>query len=477
KKLGLDMEGAAAELKSAVELDPTNADILDGAEQFFTEKNDSDGLDKLWSAQLRVLDREDSKARLKLLERLAQLRRYERRDLSGAVEALEAMTAIDADALKPREDAARLYTELGLAREAVAAWRGVLDRDPLAAEAWRGIFLRFAATRQGDEAFAVASTMAALDLAEEDIARAVRTIRPPFPRWPIPPKDPQLFRRKVAHPLERTPVRAVLDITAPRLLPLYARRLKEFGFKARDALVDKNVPTSVLLAVRTLAQLLALKEPPPLFLAELGSTDGASPPFAVLPSTDAAVIVTGDVLKGGMTPERAFALGRATSWLQPHAVMAAAVDAPTLRLILEALVASFLGPKNLERPDLEAEKLGKELLHALTSGLSSSDESALKGELLPALRDYVHARQQVQVADWRAGVGYSGDRVGFLMSTDLNAAFRAIKTTAGSAQSIGARLAIKELVLFSVSSGYLSLRKDLGLSLPELAAGPLLELG
>ena len=157
--------------------------------------------------------------------------------------------------------------------------------------------------------------------------------------------------------------------------------------------------------------------------------------------------------------------------------MAAAVEAPVLRMILEGLVASFLGQKNLERPDLEAEKVGKELSHALLSGLSSSDESALKGELLPALRDYVHARSQVQLTDWRAGVGYTGDRVGFLMSTDLNAAFKVIKATAGSTQSIGARLAIKELVLFSVSSSYLALRKDLGLALPELAASPLIELG
>src|SRR5688572_32335344 len=35
-------------------------------------------------------------------------------------------------------------------------------------------------------------------------------------------------------------------------------------------------------------------------------------------------------------------------------------------------------------------------------------------------------RSQIQVSDWRAGVGYTGDRVGFLLSTDLNAAFKVI---------------------------------------------------
>jgi tetratricopeptide (TPR) repeat protein len=477
KKHGQDLDGAAAELKAGLELDPGNAELMDAAESFFHERKDTDGLDKMWSAQLRLLDRSDVRARLKLLERLAQLRRYERRDLPAAVEALEAMTVLDPDALKPREDAARIYTELGMGREAVGAWRGVLERDPLVVEAWRGLFSRFVAMGLGDEAFAVGSTMLALDLAEDDVARLVRTLRPPFPRWPIPPKDPALFRRKAAHPLERTPIRAILDAVAPRVLPLYARGLKDFGIKRKDALADKNIPSSVLLAVRTLGQLLGLREgAPPLFVAELGSTDGQSPPFAALPSTEPGIIVTQDVLKGGMTPERAFALGRAASWLQPHAVMVGAVDGPTLRTILEGLVSAFLGNKSLERPDLEAERVGKELSHALLRGLSPSEDSALKAELMPALRDYVHARGQVQVADWRAGVGYTGDRVGFLMSSDLNASFRMIKATAGSGQSIGARLAIKELVLFSVSSSYLALRKDLGLALPESTAAPLLDL-
>jgi tetratricopeptide (TPR) repeat protein len=484
RKLDLDIEGAAAELKAALELDPLNDDVLESAEQFFQERKDTDGLDRLWSAQLRSLDRADPRARLKLLERLAQLRRYDRHDFAGAVEALEAMTSLDPDALKPREDAARLYTELGLAFEAVTAWRGVLERDPLSIEAWRGVLGRFAQAGKGDEAFAVASTMLALDIADHDVARVVRGIRPPFPRWPVPPKDPALFRKRLAHPLERSPVRSVLDVVSSRLLPLYARELKSFGLRRKDALTDKSVPPSVLLAVRTLAQLLNLKQIPPIYAGEVGiggppdaPTALAGPPFAALASMEPGIIVTSEVLKGGMTPERAFALGRAASWLQPHALMAAAVDAPTLRLILEGLVAFFLGQKDLERPDLDAEKLGKELGHILTRNRTTADESAFKSELLPALRDYVHARQQVPVADWRAGVGYSGDRVGFLMSTDLNAAFRVIKSSTGGGQSIGARLAIKELVLFSVSSSYLGMRKDLGLAIPELLATPLLDLG
>jgi hypothetical protein len=54
---------------------------------------------------------------------------------------------------------------------------------------------------------------------------------------------------------------------------------------------------------------------------------------------------------------------------------------------------------------------------------------------------------------------------------------RVIKAAGGQeGQKLGARLAIKELVLFSVSAPYLTLRRELGLALPEAAARPVLEL-
>ena len=95
--------------------------------------------------------------------------------------------------------------------------------------------------------------------------------------------------------------------------------------------------------------------------------------------------------------------------------------------------------------------------------------------LLPALRDWVVARSRLQLADWKAGVGYSGDRLGFLLAGDLPAAVKVIRAAGASAMAM--RLAIKELVLFSISQPYLHLRRELSLALPEQALAPVLDLG
>ncbi len=471
RKTGAPVDEITTHFKGAVDLEPRSTDALAAAETYYAEVKDPKGLDAVLTTLLKALPREDAAARGLVLERLAQLRRYESGDKEGAIEALEAMAALDPDATKPREDAARLYTDLGKWREAAAAWRNVVERDPVMVEAWRGLFGLYAKTRQVDEAFAIASTMVAVEVADDDLARAVRAAKPPFPRWPLPPKDAAAVRRKLAHPLERTPIRLVLDIVGKKLHPRAAKPLSAFGLHRRDALPERALPSSILLAVRAAATLLGT-ELPTLYPAT-GPTDLS---FAVLPADEPGIVVAEDALKGGMTPERAFALGRAIAWLSPHALLAATADARALKDVLEALVSRFLSPGESQLTRDDAEAYVREVERALLAGLTNDDESKLKESLVPALRDYSHARAHLHLGDFVAGVGYGGDRTGFILSGELSASVRGIKLAAGRQAALGARLAIKELVLFSASSGYLSLRRDLGLALPDDAGASLLDL-
>jgi tetratricopeptide (TPR) repeat protein len=468
-----DKEGAGVAYRRAIELDPTNAQAIAGAEALFEENNDSEGLAELYSAQLKLLDRDDDIGRIALLERLAQVRRYDLRDHAGAIEALEAMCSLDPEAVKPREDAARLYAEVGDWRGAVAAWRSVLERDPLHAEAWRGLLSVYALSEQGDEAFAVAAAMVSAEVADLDLTRAVRRARPPFPRWPKPSGARDVVRLKVAHELERAPVRAVLDLCGQQVHPRIAQPLKEFGFSRRDRLPEKRLPQSVVLALRTVTDLLDLPGIPDLYLVEQEG-DAAVPPFALLPAQEAGLIVQAEVLSGGMTPERAFALGRAMAWLTPHGLIAGTLSPAEVKGLLEALVLLLLPSADIDGDERELEPLARDLETHLFGRRGKTEP--LRTRLTSAVRDYVHARGQLSVADWVAGVGYTGDRLGFLLAGDLAPSVRGIKSSADASQVLGARLAIKELLLFSISPAYLGLRRELGLALSESETTSILEL-
>jgi tetratricopeptide (TPR) repeat protein len=472
---GVADDVAVDEIRAAFELDPTNAAVREAAEKFFGDRKDARGLDELLTSQLKTLDRNDIAGRTSLLERLARLRRYETRDLRGAIDACEAHSALLPDAIKPREDAARLHSELGQWREAVSAWRAVLERDPLAVEAWRGLLSVLARSRQADEAFAVAATMAAIDIADDDIVRAVRAVRPPFPRWPIAPADTNALKKRLAHPQERSAVRAVLEVVAPRLLPRLGRPLEDFGIRRRDALAEAKLPPSVVMGVRTASTLAGFRAPVPLYLAEPGTLDVSAPAFMALPAADPGLIVTADVVKGGMTPERAFALGRAITWLSPWALLSSSLDGVELRELIEGLVAGFLSSRDLERAGVEVERRGAALKAEILGGLSSTEADTLVQALLPALRDWVVSRQRLQLSEWKAGVGFSGDRLGLLLAGELPAALKVIRQTGST--NAATRAAIRELVLFSVSGPALQLRRELSLALQDQGLAPILDLG
>ena len=464
---------ATNHLVAAMKDDPLHVGAFEACEKVLTDGDNIRGLEQLYAGQLKLLPRDNVERRLVVLDKLAKIRRYDLRDFEGAIEALEALAALDDKAIKPREDAARLYTQLTRYQEAVEAWRNVLERDPVNADGWRALLHVYCSTKQADEAFVIAQTVANLELADRATVRVVKSVRPPFPRWPRAPKDPFAFRRTVAHLLERSPIRSVFEHAGPAAHRVFAKSLKDFGLKKRDRIPERQIPPSILMAVRTVCKLLGLSELPPLYQGE--RADESTPAFGVLPTREPGLVIAADVLRGGMTPERAFSLGRAMALLTEQAIVVSTLDAPRIKLVLESLVARYLPTASVMGDAESLRTVGKRMDVELFKGLSQKDQR--KRALESALRDYVHARDHIHISDWIAGVGYGADRIGFLLTGDLGPAVRVLKSGAKGAQRVGARLATKELVLFTASSEYLQLRHDLGLALSKSEAMPVLEIG
>ncbi|MFZ9886245.1 MAG: hypothetical protein ACO3JL_01980 [Myxococcota bacterium] len=469
-------DAASKQLVRALRLDPANAPIQRAAEEFFQEQRDPRGLEALFTAQLRHMPREQTRARIALLERLAQVRRYELRDLTGAAEALAAVTALDPESVKAYEDLARVQMELALYPEAAAAWRAVLARDPLYPEAWRSLFSIFARSQQGDEAYAVAASMVAVELADDAMTKAVRNARPPFPRWPRPRRHAERTRRLLGHPLEASPLRVVMEIVGPALQRVYGRTLGDLGVSKRERLVERQLPSGVLLALRTATQVVGLTALPPLYRWTPKGVGPDESPFRVMASAEPALAISEAVLTGGMTPERAFALGRAVAWLMPHALPAATLSVAQLKAELSSLLDALPSASGAENSSQRQSSSSGRLENELFRGLARQEAEALKMTLHTGLKDYKRVQDQVHLSDWMAGVNYTADRLGFLMCNDLMSAVRFLKANAASGREHGVRLAIRELVLFSVSTNYLTLRRELQLSLPEGTAKPLLDL-
>ena len=462
-------------LCGAVEFDAVSDAAIELAERYYRAAQNLDGLHSFYvdAAALSSIGRE---RRLHLWRKVVELRRDVFSDLEGCAEALEHVARLDTGSIQPREECARIYMKLGRFKEAVATWRAILERAPLAKRAWRGLFGAYVSYGRGDEAFAVAAAMSSIELADEAMMRAVRLSAPEFPCWPQVPSNPMLLRQRLSHPLETPLLRQIFEEMGGALHQNQAASLKDFGLRKRDELTEKTLPPSVVGAAKRISAMMGLPHAPSLFVSPHGSADGRGADFALLPVAEPSLLVSDDVLQNGMTPERAFAMGRAMAWLAPQSILAGTMAPPQLLELLEGLVELLLGngrgQGDAARLKAEAARLDKALFVQPQNNTKPVDREALT----KLVAEYETRRDRIHLVDWIAGVGYSADRFGFLLVGDVTPATRVIKSTAGDDQMLGARLAIKELVLFSASSVYLSLRQQLGLALSEKDAKPILRL-
>lgn len=446
------------------------------AERFFRAEQNLAGLETFYADAVEGMKSAPREQRLQMWRKLVELRRDEFADLEGTAKALEQVAKLDVGSIGPREECARIYMQLGRLKEAVATWRAILERAPLAKRAWRGLFSAYVSHGQGDEAFAVAAAMASIELADEAMLRAVRLAAPEFPNWPQIPEDPTRLRKRLSHPLETPLLQQIFSAVGGAIHRSQAATLKDYGLRKRDMLTDKSLPPSVVGAVGKISAMLGLDAPPVLYASPYGSADGRGSDFALLPVAEPSLLVGDEVVQNGMTPERAFAMGRAMAWLAPQAILAGTLSAPQLTDVLESLVELLLGTGR-GRGDAATLREGAARLESILFGAAAAGSTAaLRDTLTELLTEYDANRERIHLVDWLAGVGYTADRIGFLLVGDVMPATRVIKSTAGEAQTLGARLAIKELVLFSASSVYLSLRQQLGLALSPKDTAPILRL-
>ena len=460
-----DVKEATEHYLEAMTFAPENPSAHTELEDLYRRKDRLSDLETIYTRHLKAQDADAVRIRVLLFQRLAQLRRYELRDYKGAIEALEAIVSLMPNELKAREDAARLYADTGHQQKAIEAWRGVLEREPVSKEAWRSIYSLYGLQGLGDHAYRVAETMSTIEIADKELSALIRKVRPPFPCWPKRKSANSKVEPRLSHALAQTPLKNVMKIVGPLLQPAYAQPLKAYGLSRRKALAEHEIPSSLMIALRTGTELLGLKQPPKLFPMKSAQGLESNAEFALLPASEPGILVSQEVLTGGMTPTRAFSLGRLMIWLTPQALLSNCVDPAQLQMIVNTLCKHFLPPLKGEGWDPILPHGGKELEKVLFQGLGTSEKSARWHKIVDALERYAPTRKHVHVSDWLAGIGYTGDRFGFFLSGDLTAGVRILQESTD--KKMGARLAIKELVLYSVSESFFRLREDFELKLPK----------
>jgi hypothetical protein len=100
-------------------------------------------------------------------------------------------------------------------------------------------------------------------------------------------------------------------------------------------------------------------------------------------------------------------------------------------------------------------------------------QAALERHLQPQVRDHlsrivsklIQGGRSLDLKKWVAGVDATADRIGFVLSHDLETAVEIVRASDEGSSSMPQQQRLKELVLFAIGEPYFALRKRLRITI------------
>jgi hypothetical protein len=214
--------------------------------------------------------------------------------------------------------------------------------------------------------------------------------------------------------------------------------LADLGVRDADMLAEEALPEAFGAVLRYVCTEAGVGLPRVARRPQAGldvQPAGTDPPLLLAASA---------ALELGGRIELAFRLGRAVALLRPGRVVAAHRPRRVLRCYILASLKSTFPQLEVPDPDGEVRRI----------------RDALEGQadVQQVVRSIVSGGQQrfvrLNLGDWQRGMVRSGDRVGLLLCTDLEAACRAVADDDAG----------RDLVDFALSEEYGELRRAVGLA-------------
>jgi hypothetical protein len=235
---------------------------------------------------------------------------------------------------------------------------------------------------------------------------------------------------------------------------------KELGLRERKDEVD--VQGSMLFFVnmyKYVARTLGFN-PPRLFRS--GEEGGR---LTVLPLKPAALVAGEDLFKERPKKELWFLVGKAMTFLRPELLLARLMPRDQLEAVFQA-AASLGTSRFVVTAELQlVERLKRRMEKALP-------EATRTQKLKVLARAYCEVQQPGDVRAYLDAAELTSNRVGALLAGDLDVVRRSVLGERAAVSKLKEETRLRDLILFSTSEEYATLRERLGLSVVVPASAP-----
>lgn len=424
-------------------------------DKLLTSKRDWRNQERAYREMIKRLSPED-KLRIDLLGALGEIYRSRLKEYESAIAAYELAQAIDPDNNPRREILAELYVMAGpdQADKAVHQHMEMLKTEPFKYDSYKALRRIYMDTHQYDKTWCICNTLAFLQKADETEVEFYEQYKP---RGFVKAKErmSEDIWRLIYHPNDNPYIGHIFAAIWQGAAMIHAQPHKAYGLRRKDRRAIETDPLQFSKVFYYAGQVLNVPmpdvylqpdKPGEIQIANTHEKGQLAPSF----------VVYANFLQGRSEKEIAFGSARWLSCMRPDHYLKLALPTKT------QLKTAFLSAVVLAKPDFP---VPPDMLGAVQQYLPEMQKRIQPHnleQLAMVVNSFIQNAPEVDMAKWGNAVDSTAHRAGFVLCGDLEVAARMVSTEPVLVGAPQVKDKIKELVLYSISEEYFSVRAQLG---------------
>jgi tetratricopeptide (TPR) repeat protein len=451
----------------ALDNDPDDLKAFERIDKIMTAKKDWKNQERNFRKMIKRFGSEPTPERkptvVALWHGLGEIYRSRLKDFKSATAAFEVAVQLDPDGVARHQILAELYQLSGPDSydKAVAAYRHLVKVAPdFGAMATHMKTLRrlYMEMRQYDRAWCVTSAMAFLRKADPEEQQFFEQYRPKGFARARARLTEELWQRNIYHPDEDRYISHVFAAVSQVVAAVRAKEHKDWGLKRKD---KRDVATDQLLFSKVfnyVNQVLGVPQPELYLRPESpGELDlaNAREKGALTPS----FVVGANLLQGRPEKELAYVIGKKLTLMRPDHF----VRWPNVVPTVAELKVVFLAALRLVQPNLPVKPDIAQPVGQYYDALRKLMPPQMSEQLGVVVQRFIATKAEADLHKWSNAVDLTATRAGLLVCNDLDVASRLAQAEPVSVGVVEPKEKIKDLILWSISDEYFTLREHLGL--------------
>jgi tetratricopeptide (TPR) repeat protein/tRNA A-37 threonylcarbamoyl transferase component Bud32 len=451
-----DVDRALEFYEQVLKLEPRFDKALNEAVDLERERGNWKGVERVLRRRLdAATEASDMTAMLDSFEQLGKLYEKNLGLMDQAIDAYEAAQTLEPENKVRSEHLGALYAtdpEKYL-EKAVASQALFLRSNPFRAESYKALRRLYTETKQADASWCLCQTLSVLHLAEPDEERFYKRMKSDTAAPAQSTLGDDEWLSLLMHDDAGALLTTVFALIEPAVIARRGQSAQELGFDTSYLVDLTQHPAPVCQSLFYGAGVLGMPIPP----AFENPNDRGGLSFLFMHEPALSLGRTALLDDVPLQPA-AFIAGQQLTYLRPGLYLRQLLASGTVLKAWLFAAIKLTSPQFPVSPELEGAVT--EATHALEAGVTGQ----ARDHLTRAVAKLLTSGAALDLKRWVRGVDLTADRVGFLLSHDLETAVQIIKATDETTSSVSTDERFKELALFSVSSQYFQLRRLLGIA-------------